>query len=179
MMWFFKDGGFHMAQKIPEGAAAVTDADHAELMEGQAAGLKISADADGKPVLINLTLNEQRINAKTRIDAAAGQARNRFVSTGALIEEEYRAAALDVEQWRTAGSDADAAPDSLISWAQISGQTLEQAASEIEHTAAGYRSALLAIRQIRLSAKAQIDASETGISEITEGFLQYLAVITP
>ena len=155
--------GLH--SNIPADAIELTDVQHEDLL---------------KPKFgLDLTTDEQRARAKTRIDAAAGQARNRFVSTGALIEEEYRAAALDVELWRSAGSDHASAPDSLNIWAEISGQTLDAAASEIEQTAAGYRGALLAIRQIRLSAKAQIDASETGISEITEGFLQQLGRINP
>lgn len=167
LLYSAETGGFYktgLHSVIPNDAVEISEEDHKEM---------------AKPSRVTLNINEQRARAKTRIDAAAGQARNRFVSTGALIEEEYRAAALDVELWRSAGSDSADAPDSLSSWAQISGQTLEAAASKIEQTAAGYHSALLAIRQIRLAAKAEIDVAETGIDETTEGFLQQLAGITP
>ena len=159
-------GGLYLLgvhKNVPSDAIEINDDRYQEILSGKQ----------------KVSISDQRATAKKRIDAAAGSARNRFVSTGVLIEEEYRAAALDVERWRSAGSDPDVAPDSLSIWAQISGQTLEQAASEIEQTAAGYRSALLAIRKIRLSAKAEIDAAEAGIDEITEVALQLLADIKP
>ena len=96
-----------------------------------------------------------------RIDRAAGIARSRFVSPGALIEEEYRQARASVERWRLAGSSATDIPPEIQSGADYSGISPEEAAQEIERTATGYATAMAYIREVRLAGKRAVQLAET------------------
>lgn len=98
-------------------------------------------------------------NSKQAIDTAAGNARQRYVSVGQMVEEEYRLALNQTKEWRAAGSPPDSVPDSISGWATAKGITDEAAATDIEQTAAYWDSVLLTIRQIRLSGKAAVDAA--------------------
>ena len=100
-----------------------------------------------------------RIAARYRIDAAAGRARARFVSPGALVAEEYRAARDAAQRWRDAGSPADDVPDEVVSGADYSDISHEQAAAEIEQTADAYETGLAAIRAARLAGKKAVSAA--------------------
>ena len=100
-----------------------------------------------------------RLRAKVAIDTAAGSARARYVSAGELVEQEYLQAKRSVEEWRAAGSPAGSVPEDIMVWADASGMSAEQAAQEIEATAAGWAQVITAIRQIRLTGKAAIDAA--------------------
>ncbi|KAF1072695.1 MAG: hypothetical protein GAK45_00130 [Pseudomonas citronellolis] len=55
-------GGFYSSDihgaAIPADAVEITDAEHAALMAGQAAGLLIQADTNGRPVLAERTVTE-------------------------------------------------------------------------------------------------------------------------
>jgi len=106
-------------------------------------------------------IEQHRADVLAYIDQQAGVTRAAFVSPGALIEDEYRQALRAVEQWRDAGSPAHDTPDEIVSGAEYSGITPEQAAQEIETTAAQFDAVLAAIRQVRLSHKAAVKAATT------------------
>lgn len=95
----------------------------------------------------------RRKAAQVAIDSTAGVIRVQFVSAGQFIEQEYRLAQDEVAAWRAAGSDAEAAPDSVKSGAVYAGVTVEQAAVEIEQSALIWTNALLQVRDLRLRGK--------------------------
>lgn len=127
----------------------------------------------GAPELVEMTPEEidahlhppipadaRRKAAKDAIDAAAGDARRAFVSIGWGVEEEYRLAKQQADEWVAAGKPADAVPPAVSVWAQARGWTAEQAAQDIIDTEAAWMSALAAIRQVRLLGKAAVDAAD-------------------
>lgn len=123
---------------------------------------------------------ELRERALTRIDTAAGKARLRYVSAGQLIEEEYRQALHAVQAWRDAGSPADAVPAEIISGAEYSDITHEQAAVEIEQTATAWEGVLSAIRDLRLGGKAAVKAAaDDEIESVTAGYIEQLEAMSP
>lgn len=121
------------------------------------------ADAEVPGVLRTIDAQEweylvvaRRKAAQDAIDNTAGVVRLQFVSAGQFIEQEYRLAQEEVVAWRAAGSNADAAPDSVKSGAEYAGVTIEEAAVEIEQSAQAWTEALLQIRNLRLMGKRQI-----------------------
>lgn len=124
----------------------------------------------------------ERVKAKSAIDTAAGSARQRFVSAGQLIEEEYRLALQQVQAWRAAGSPAEDVPAAITGWIGATSMTAEQAAVDIEQTAAAWEQALLQIRSLRLEGKAMVDAAADDATEITTiagSYVQKLNDIKP
>lgn len=126
----------------------------------------------GPPELVEMTPEEvdahlnppipadtRRKEAKDAIDAAAGDARQAFVSIGWGVEEEYRLAKQQADAWIAAGKPADAVPPAVAVWAQARGWTAEQAVQDILDTEAAWMAALAAIRQARLLGKAAVDAA--------------------
>lgn len=71
--------------------------------------------------------------------------------------EEYRQAEADALAFQAAGF-AGPAPGSVAVWAAASGMTEQAAAQDVLAQAAAWRTALLAIRQARLTAKAGVRA---------------------
>lgn len=144
-------GGFYLEgvhKDIPSDAVALSPAEYQAKLKGKAP-----------------TIEQQREIAKNKVDLMAGQARSRFVSQGLFIQEEYRTAAAEVAEYRQTGD----VPRSLQLWADLSGQSVDEAASEIEQTAARYSQVLLAVREIRLTAKVAIDKAEADtINEILQ-----------
>jgi len=129
-------------------------------------------------------INTRRNNAKTAIDNAAGEARQRFVSNGSLIDMEYKLAQEQTQAWRAAGSPADDVPLAVSDWAAAAGITDEQAAADIEATATAWENVLLAVRQIRLSGKAAIDAatdqgSADDMANIAQPYIDQLDALKP
>ena len=126
------------------------------------------------------TIAAQRAAMLDSIDVAAGDARRRFVSPGDLVDEEYRQAADAVARWRAAGSPAEDVPPEIQAGADYSGITAEQAAVEIETTAAGYAQAMAAIRELRLAGKrATRECADADIDSTGQGVINQLAAITP
>ena len=80
MFYAKSTGGFYASEihgdKIPADAVEITDAEHAALLEGQSAGKRITADADGKPVLTDppAPTHEQLLAQAQAARAAAYQA---------------------------------------------------------------------------------------------------------
>lgn len=124
---------------------------------------------------------DRRKYAKTAIDTAAGTARQRYVSAGQLVEEEYRLALQQTKDWRAAGNPAEQVPPAIQDWADATGMTAEQAASSIEQTAAAWETVLLQVRQIRLAGKAAIDAAADtdDFAAIAKQYIDQLEAMQP
>lgn len=148
--------------QMPDDVVEITAKKHRALINGQATGKIIAGDSQGHPILVDPALTpitDRRNAAKSSIDSAAGNARQRFVSTGTLIDMEYKLAQEQTKAWREAGSPANNVPDAITSWAAAAGMTDEEAAADIEATANAWEQVLIAVRQIRLAGKAAVDAA--------------------
>ncbi|MCX4187159.1 hypothetical protein [Methylophaga sp. OBS4] len=157
----FFDSDIH-GENMPGDIVAISETEYSEIIEGQSLGKIISADSQGKPILSDRPVPEvnlRRQYAKSYIDNAAGNARQRFVSTGQLIDMEYKLAQEQTIAWRAAGSPAEDVPPAISDWAAAAGLTDEEAAADIEATAAAWEQVLITVRQIRLAGKAAVDAA--------------------
>lgn len=122
----------------------------------------------------------QRTTAFDRIDCAAGRARSRYVSPGALVDQEYREAERAVESWRDAGSPAGDVPDEIASGADYAGVDNETAAQQIEAAAKAYREGIAKIRRLRLNGKAAVAAAEgEGIEAAADRAITALNAVEP
>lgn len=91
-----------------------------------------------------------------KIDATADSVR-RALAGDPLRAMEYRQAALDAQVFRDEGYPKKAVPLAVSAWV-VKGRTARQAADQILAKAAEFDSNLLALRELRLKAKAQIRA---------------------
>ncbi|MGX1173324.1 phage tail protein [Pseudomonas sp. R151218B TE3479] len=91
-----------------------------------------------------------------KIDSAADSAR-RALAGDPLRALEYRQAALEAQAFKDQGYPKKAVPLSVSAWV-VKGRTARQAADQILAKAAEFEANLLALRELRLKAKAQIRA---------------------
>lgn len=127
------------------------------------------------PGCIKLHDNDPRLMAalrepaKMHVDKMAGHCRVKCTAPGEMILAEYQIAEDEAVEW-VASDFAGDAPSSVSSWAQASGMTPQQAADDIVTSAVAFKNRINAIRQIRMAAKAAIDAATTQgeINEIVE-----------
>lgn len=182
----FYSRGLH-GDSIPADAKLISDSEYKTLINGQSQGKVIAADENGMPILIDPAIPtplKRRNNAKTAIDIAAGQARQRFVSSGQLIDMEYKLAQEQTKAWRDAGSPAGDVPLAVSDWAAAAGMTDEQAAQDIEATAQAWEMVLLTVRQIRLAGKAAVDAATDqgtadDMANVAQAYIDQLDALTP
>ena len=121
------------------------------------------------------TLAEQQAQARSTIDQDADAIVRDTIGDRA---EEYRQAEADTLAYQAAGFEGTA-PASVAVWAQASGLGNQAAAQSILEQAAAWRGALLAIRQNRLQAKADVGAAtgEQGIADALELWAGFVATI--
>ncbi len=94
------------------------------------------------------------------VDALCDAKRNRYISVGSLVVEEYRLAAKQAQAYKAAGYSGQV-PASVQSWATAKGWAAQQAADDILATEAAWMAVLAAIRNIRLPAKEQARVATT------------------
>jgi len=140
---------------VPQDAVEISDAEHRELLIGEADGWKISSGASGLPTLVPPLDNSPTADELcTGIDTAADAARA-AVAGDPLRAVEYDRARIEAQAFVDSGYPADAVPRTVAAWA-INGRTAQQAADNILAEAAAYTEALYVIRETRLAAKEQI-----------------------
>ncbi|WP_226648117.1 hypothetical protein [Microbulbifer variabilis] len=104
------------------------------------------------------------------IDNLAGKARKRFVPIGYGITDEYARVKDGAQQFAEAGYTGEV-PAAVQTHAEVKGVSTQQAAEAILQAANNWNSALDKIRDIRITAKAAVEAAEEGAD--------YLAVARP
>ncbi|ROM71708.1 phage tail protein [Pseudomonas brassicacearum] len=92
----------------------------------------------------------------TNVDDAADSAR-RTLAGDPLRALEYQQAALEAQAFKDQGYPKKAVPLAVSAWV-VKGRTARQAADQILAKAAEFEANLLALRELRLKAKAQIRA---------------------
>lgn len=104
----FYDAAIHGAS-IPADAVEITAEEHAALLAGQSGGKRIVADASGRPMLADPpppTLAAAQTAAHAAIDAEAGRARSRYITTADGQESTYLLKAADADRYKAAGYPA-------------------------------------------------------------------------
>lgn len=113
MFYSASNNGFYTrdihGDNIPADAVEITDAEHAALLTAQSIGKRIEADANGYPVAVDPPrpiLSEVLTAALTAIDAAAGAARARYITTADGQESTYLLKSADADRYKAAGYPA-------------------------------------------------------------------------
>jgi hypothetical protein len=104
------------------------------------------------------------------IDNYAGKARKRFVPIGYGMTDEYARVKDGAQQFAEAGYTGEV-PAAVQTHAEVKGVSTQQATETILQAANNWNSALDKIRDIRIKAKAAVEAAEEGAD--------YLAVARP
>lgn len=127
----------------------------------------------GVSIDVTVNLNTKEL-AKAAIDQAAGRARVRHVSTGSLIDEEYRQVRSQVQEWRAGGSKNKDVPPMLSVRADILGVGVEEAAQDIEQAINKYTLLFEATFRIRLEGKKAVDLATEEFDVIAKDFILQL-----
>lgn len=145
--------GFHAA--MPADAVLISEQRYQEAIANPPPGKIRSHDADGLPTLIDApAVAITAADLCQQIDAAADAARSAVVADPVRAME-YQLAAQEAQPFKDAGYPSDAVPRTVAAYA-IKGRTPQEAADSILAEAAAYNEALYSLREIRLSAKAEI-----------------------
>lgn len=131
----------------------------------------------GFTIQLNVDVIKTKNDADKAIDLAAGRARFRAVSSGTLINDEYQLTISQLTQWRNAASPSNAVPATIQSWATATNNTAEQAAQDIEASAAAYEAKLTTIRNLRLNGKAAVAAASSDFVAVANTYIDQLNAI--
>ena len=114
-----------------------------------------------------------------RIDAKAGEVRQRFARDW-LIDEEYTLAANQAQAYVDNGYSGEV-PETVQAWADAAGMSVQNAADDILETRDAYNTALEAVRRIRLTAKKAVAQAATvrAAYDIAEQAVTDLDAVTP
>ncbi len=121
----------------PVDAVEITAAHHAELLAAQSSGKRIEPDVNGYPVAVEpppLTLAEAQAAALAAIDAEAGAARARYITTTYGQDSTYLLKAADADRYKAAGY-----PDALIAsypWVRSKARSMVAAPAATDYQAA-------------------------------------------
>jgi hypothetical protein len=113
-------------------------------------------------------------DAKYAIDLAAGKARFKLMSAGTLLNEEYQLTLNELNQWIDIGSPETDVPETLQSWVDASGMSLQEAAQNIEDMNNLFTSSLKTIRRIRLAGKAKLTPDSSDFHVLALATIQEL-----
>lgn len=120
----------------------------------------VQENEDGTFTAVAKDLGPIKERFKDDIDVTCGNVRERVVSKGLFVEEEYRVAYEEAMAFRSTGYTS-AVPASVQTWATVMNQTAQWAADDIIATRNIYMTLLNTVRDVRLKSKAAIDAANT------------------
>ena len=108
----FYDQAIH-GENIPADAVEITSERHIELLAAQSQGASIQPDADGYPVAVfppPPALDQVKATAAAAIDQAAGETRQKYITTSPGQEATYAEKARQCEAYKAAGYPATLDP---------------------------------------------------------------------
>lgn len=160
---------YERAGNWPSDAIQVTEDVFAEFSGTPAAGYRREPDSNGHPSWVEIPEPPPRTVKQLNvvIDQSAGAARERFVSPGYLVDQEYKRAEEAARSFKAAGYPSTDVPSAVSSWATAKGWTALQAADDIIATADYWYAAIDQIREIRLAGKAAVEAATPEQREAT------------
>lgn len=120
----------------------------------------VQENQDGSFTAVMRDLDPIKRQYKDNIDVTCGNIRESVVSRGSFVEEEYRVAYEEAVAFKNAGYTGTV-PQSVQTWADVSGNTAWWAADDIISTRDHYVELLNSVRDLRLRSKAAIDAADT------------------
>ncbi|TBW58568.1 hypothetical protein EZI54_04065 [Marinobacter halodurans] len=149
---------YESAGSWPADAQEVSEAVFEEYSGRPPLGKARAVGPDGLPMWVEVPARGVG-DLLSDIDQAAGNARERFVSPGYLVDQEYKRAEEAARSFADAGYPASDVPSAVSSWASAKSWTAQQAADDIIATADYWYGAIDQIREIRLAGKAAVQAA--------------------
>lgn len=161
----FYDVSVH-GPNIPPDAVEITAEEHSALLAAQSAGKRIEPDADGYPVAVDLpppTLTEAQAAAIAAIDAEAGAARARYITTANGQDATYLSKAADADRYKAA--DYPAAQIASYPWVRAKARSMVATPAAADYQAAA--DLIIATRDAWVATGAAIEeARERGKSAV-------------
>lgn len=158
---FFNDA-VHVV--LPDDALEITPSEHIALLNGQAVGLRIIADADGKPVLQAIEnvipLDVVKLTLKMQIDQSAETERLKYITPGTGQAMTYQQKVAEAQAFKAASNPKPADYPILASEVGITAPTLSEVADTVLTAYRQWQQIGAMIEAIRLGAKRDIDAAE-------------------
>ena len=134
-----------LSQEIAYSATEVLDPDMVELTQPE-----VDAILERAPGIWHTSRNALIL----KVDEYADDIRQSHLEVGSnTIDLEYKQVEEVLLSWQSAGADPNAVPPEISVWQQVTGETLTWVVNDIETQIAGYKSIVLAIRNIRLLGK--------------------------
>lgn len=152
------------AGKIPEGALEISASEYQALLDGQASGAQIRADADGKPYLYHMpvetSLDAIKASLKSTVDSLAETERLKYITPGTGQAMTYQQKVTEAQAFKTATNPQASDHPILSSEVGITADTLDEVANIVLAAFAQWQQIGAMIESIRLGAKRDIDAAE-------------------
>ena len=159
---FFNDT-LHKAS-LPKDAVEISASEHQTLLDGQALGAQIRADADGKPYLyhvpVETSLDAIKASLKSTVDSLAEVERLKYITPGNGQAMTYQQKVAEAQAFKAASNPQPSDYPILSSEIGITADTLNEVANIVLAAFAQWQQIGAMIESIRLGAKRDIDAAE-------------------
>lgn len=174
----FYDSGIHVGNQIPHDAVEITVEEWQALLEGQASGQVISADANGNPVLVTPagpTLSQAQDSGLKQIDIEAEALRGVYITANSGQVATYILKYNEATAFKTAGYTGDV-PGLVQAEVAAIGGTAQAAADSILAQYAAWTALAASIETVRRTAKVAVNAATTtaavtaAVTAATTGF---------
>ncbi|MDM7852679.1 hypothetical protein [Pseudochrobactrum kiredjianiae] len=150
---------------LPDDAVEITPSEHSALLNGQAVGLRIVADANGKPILQAIDnaipLEVVKLTLKMQIDQSAETERLKYITPGTGQAMTYQQKVAEAQAYKSATNPNPEDYPILASEVGITAPTLAEVADTVLAAYHQWQQIGAAIEAIRLGAKRDIDESTT------------------
>lgn len=159
---FFNDT-LHKAN-LPKDAVEISASEYQALLDGQALGAQIRADADGKPYLYHLpvetSLDAIKASLKSTVDSLAEIERLKYITPGNGQAMTYQQKVAEAQAFKATSNPQPSDYPILSSEVGITADTLDEVANIVLAAFAQWQQIGALIESIRLGAKRDIDAAE-------------------
>lgn len=159
----FYDDAIHTGNQIPKDVVSVSADQYQALLEGQAQGKLITADANGNPVLSDPpapSLADVQATALKTIDADAETLRSVYITANSGQVATYILKYNEATAYKTAGYTGDV-PGLVQSEVDATGDTPQAAADSIIAQYEAWSALAASIETIRRKAKIAVSAATT------------------
>lgn len=179
----FYDDSLHLADQIPSDAVEISVAVWQDMLQGQAAGDTISADANGNPILVTPagpTVAQLQASALLTIDSNAETLRSLYITANSGQVATYIMKYNEATAFQAANYTGTV-PGLVQSEATATGDTAQAAADAIIAQYTAWATLAASIETVRRTAKIAVNAATTAdeittaLTNATTGYAQIKA----
>lgn len=149
---------------LPKDAVEITASEHQALLDGQANGGEIRANADGIPYVyqepVQISLDATKSSLKAQVDSLAEAERLKYITPGNGQAMTYQQKVAEAQAFKAASNPQPSDYPTLSSEVGITAETLDEVANIVLSAFAQWQQIGAMIESIRLGAKRDIDATQ-------------------